>query len=48
MVADRAARGDNSARGMLPDAMLAAALLYKSESCHDGGDGVASCHEVVG
>lgn len=47
MVADRAACGDNSPAGVLPDAMACAALLNESMPCHDGGDGVASCHGSV-
>ena len=47
MVADRAARGDNCSRWMLPNPMACAALLFESMPCHDGGDGVASCHGSV-
>jgi len=47
MVADRAACGDHSPSGVLPDAVACAALLDESMPCHDGGDGVASCHGSV-
>jgi len=47
MIAQCAARGDNSAARVLPDPMALAALLNESMLCHDGGDGVASCHGSV-